>query len=117
TRIQHVVLVPAALTAFVLAALLRRERADENRARSVARGLGQHWLLVVSGAAVLVAAGIRALAGGGVLSVAGRYANVANTRPNPGRVVELAVQHLAGIDLALGVFPFVGALVAAIAFS
>jgi hypothetical protein len=116
-RIQQVALFPAALTAVVLAAVLGREPLGKSATRSVLRSLEQHWLLIGSGAALSAFAGIAALAGHGVVSLTGVYSSVGTGGvPNPWRVLELTVQHLAGLDLALGVFPFVGTLVAAYAF-
>jgi hypothetical protein len=116
-RIQLIVLFPAAVTAVVLTGLVRPESSGEDRAWFLVRSLRQHWLLVGSGAFAVIAAVLRALAGGGVLSLAGRYAAVGNNGlPNPLRVLEFAVQHLAGLDLAVGVVPFAGSLVAAYAF-
>jgi hypothetical protein len=116
-RIQQVALFPAALTAVVLAALLGRERHGMSSTRSVVRSLEQHWLLIATGVALCAFVGIAALAGHGVFSLTGVYSSVGTGGvPNPWRVLELTVQHLAGLDFALGVFPFVGALVAAYVF-
>jgi hypothetical protein len=116
-RIQLIALFPAALTAVVFAGVLERRRSDQGLARWVARALKQHWLLVGSGAAVCAVVGIRALAGRGIFSLTGAYGNVGESGvPNPWRLLELSVEHLAGLDLAVGVFPFVGTLVAAYAF-
>jgi hypothetical protein len=46
------------------------------------------------------------------LPLAGRYANVGSAHASPLRVVELAVQHLAELDFAVGVIPFAAALLA-----
>jgi len=116
-RIQSIALFPAALTAVALAAVFGPARAGHGLARSLTRACRQHWLLLGSAALLLMAAGIRALAGQGVLSIAGRYSNVGESGlPNPWRVLVVAVQNLAGMDIALGVIPFVGALAAAYAF-
>jgi hypothetical protein len=116
-RIQQVALFPAALTAVVLAAVLGRERVGKSPTRSVVRSLVQHWLLIGSGAALCAFAGLAALAGHGVSSLAGVYSSVGTGGvPNPWRILELSVQHLAGLDFALGVFPLVGTIVAAYAF-
>ena len=113
-RVQLIVLLPAALTAVVLAALFDRE---QGAASSLLRRLRQHWLLFGSTAAGLVLVGIVGLAGRGVFSVAGRYENVVhNGHPHPWRVLQITVEHLAGVDFAVGVFPFVAALVAASVF-
>jgi len=112
-RLQQVALVPAALTAIVLAAGLAPT--TESRLRSAGRALARHSLLVGVSAAVLVVAVARTVANGGSLPLAGRYANVGSARAGPLRVLELTVQHLAGLDLSVAVIPFAGALVAAYA--
>ncbi|MDP9285546.1 MAG: hypothetical protein M3P41_11445 [Actinomycetota bacterium] len=115
-RLQLVVLLPVALTAVVLAAALGRG-VDQRLSRSLALVLRQHFVLFVSTAAVVLVAGIRVLAGHGVLSLAGRYAVVGRQGlPSPWRVLELALEHLAGLSFAVGVFPFTAALVAASVF-
>jgi hypothetical protein len=53
----------------------------------------------------------RALNGGG-LPLAGRYSNVGTAHASPWRVLELAVEHLAELDYAVGVIPFAAALLA-----
>jgi len=113
-RLQLVVLLPAALTAALLGAAARN---DPGLGRRLARALTAHWLLFGVTAAALLAAGVRALAGGDVYSVLGRYAVVGRVGlPDPLRVLELGFHHLAGLDLAVGVIPFAGALVAAFVF-
>jgi hypothetical protein len=115
-RVQLVVLVPAALTAAVLAGLFERG-ADESAIHSIARRVRRQWLLFGSVAAGLVLAGLGAVAGTGISSAFGRYAVVGQAgHPSVWELVELTVRHLAGIDLAVGVVPFVGAIVAAFAF-
>jgi len=112
-RFQMVVLFPAALTAVVLAVLLGREGSRESRTRSLMRSLGKHWLIVGSVAALALAA----VVGHGVRSFGGPYSGVGEGRfPPPWRLFDLVVQHLAGLDLALGVIPFVGGLVASYVF-
>jgi hypothetical protein len=107
-RFQLVALFPAALTALVLAALLGRE--GESRAGSVLRALKAHWL--IAGSAVVVA--FAAFGAHGARSFGGVYSGLGEARfPRPWRLFELAVQHLAELDLAVGVIPFAGALVAA----
>jgi hypothetical protein len=55
--------------------------------------------------------------GHGVRSFGGVYSDLGEGRfPPPWRLFDLAAQHLAGLDLALGVIPFVGALVALYVF-
>jgi hypothetical protein len=113
-RVQLIVLWPAAVTAAMLMAIAVPERGFLRRLR---RAVIDHWLLLGVTAAALLIAGIRALAGGDVYSAFGRYAVVGRLGlPNAGEVLELFVHHLAGLDLAVGVVPFVAALVAAFAF-
>jgi hypothetical protein len=77
----------------------------------------EHWLLFGSTGALLAISGIAGLAGQGVFSISGRYAVVGRAgMPDWWRVVELTVEHLAGVDFAVGVFPFVAALVTAYVF-
>jgi hypothetical protein len=111
-RLQQIVLVPAAVTAIAAVALLAP---GGPRWGAVVRSLRRHWVLVglsVLGLAVLV---VRRAANGGALPLAGRYANVGTAHASPLRVLVLLVQHLAGLDLAVGVAPFAAALVAAYA--
>ena len=110
-RLQHVALVPAALTAIVLVGAAAGPAGG--RLRSALGELGRHRLLVGVTVAVGLAALARTLANGGTLPLAGRYAVVGNARPSPLRVAELFVRHLAGLDLAVGVLPFAAALVTA----
>jgi hypothetical protein len=115
-RLQLIVLVPAALTAALLAGALEREP-GVSAARSVVRRVVQHRWLFGGVAATLVLAGGGALVGQGVFSAFGRYANVGRVGlPNLWHFLNLTVRHLAGLDLAVGVAPFAGALVAAFAF-
>jgi hypothetical protein len=115
-RIQLVVLVPVALTAVLLVGALGRDE-GESAWRSLARRVREHALLFGVVAAGLALAAVAALAGQGVYSLGGRYANVGTSGlPSLRRVVEQLVEHLAGLVLALGVVPFVGALVAGYAF-
>jgi hypothetical protein len=116
-RIQLIVVLPAALTAIALVAAHGWKRSSVPLGRSIGRPFGQHWLLF-SGAGVLVlVAAVRAVAGHGAFSLAGTYSTVgAGGLPSPWRLIELAARHLAGLDLAVGVVPFVGALVATYAF-
>jgi hypothetical protein len=113
-RVQLIVLWPAALTAALLMATAVDERGLLRRVR---RAVLAHWLLFGVTAAALLVAGLRGLAGGDVYSVFGRYANVGRTGlPDAGEVLKLYLHHLAGLDLAVGVVPFVAALVAGFAF-
>jgi hypothetical protein len=115
-RLQLVVLVPAALTAVLLAALMRPD-ADGGRARELGRAIRRHRLLFGSSALGLLAVVVRTAVNGGALPLAGAYAGVSNARPGPLRVLELAFQHLAELDFAVGIVPFAGALVAAFALA
>jgi hypothetical protein len=116
-RVQLIVLLPAALTAPALAAVFGRERAGESLAGSLAKRLRQHWLLFSAPAAFATLAGLGAFAGHGVLSITGRYENVVHSGvPDLWRMLEVAVEHVAGIEFAVGVFPFVAALVTAYVF-
>jgi hypothetical protein len=117
TRVQFVVLVPAALTAIVLAAVLGPDE-GVGVGRSLVRTARRHWLVLGVLAGVFLLAVGKALAGQGILSAAGRYADVGKRGlPNLWTFIDLTVRHLAGVDLAVGVVPFVGALVAAVAFA
>jgi hypothetical protein len=111
-RFQMVVLFPAALSAVALAALFGHEGSRESRTRSLARSLREHWLIIGSVAALALVA-----VGHGLRSFGGVYSDLGEGRfPLPWRLFDLVVQHLAGLDLALGVIPFVGSLVAAHVF-
>jgi hypothetical protein len=111
-RFQMVVLFPAALSAVALAALLGREGSRESRTRSLARSLREHWLIVGSVVALALVA-----VGHGLRSFGGVYSDLGEGRfPPPWRLFDLVVQHLAGLDLAVGVIPFVGSLVAGYVF-
>jgi hypothetical protein len=116
-RLQLVVLVPAALTAFVVVGLARPQPA-EGRLRAIWRSVSEHRLLFgVAGAAVvagvaLVAAFARTAMNGGNLPLAGRYSNVGTAHASAWRVIELFFQHLAELDWAVGVIPFAAALLA-----
>jgi hypothetical protein len=116
-RIQLIVLVPAALTAVLFAAVFER-LPGEHVGRSIVRRIRGHALLFAAVVAVLVFAGIGALAGKAIFSAFGRYANVGRSGlPSAWEVIDLAIRHLAGLDLALGAAPFVAALVAAFVFA
>jgi hypothetical protein len=106
-RIQLIVLVPAALTAVVLHS-------------AVAGGspLRKHRLLFGAVAAALLVAAAGGLAGVGVFSAFGRYADVGRAHlPGFGHFLDLLVRHTAGVDLAVGVVPFAAAIVATVAFA
>jgi len=108
-RLQLVVLLPAAFIAVVTEAALHG-----GGPRAVAgRALREHRVLtaVVGVGAVL---GLAAIAGTQVLSVAGQYSEqLKMPTPSPESLFKLVVDHVAGLDLALGVIPFTGTLVAA----
>lgn len=109
-RIQFAVLLPAALGAILLAAIVGNH---DSRWPRMLRALREHWLLTAANAGLAIVA-IAAVSGTGTASVAGRYANQSTLPlPSPWRIAELVVEHLAGIDIAVGVIPFAGALVAA----
>jgi hypothetical protein len=108
-RLQLVVLLPAAFIAIVLEAAITSHgwRATSRRA------LRGHPLLTTAnvGAALLATA---AFAGTSALSLAGLYSQQrVLPRPSPWSFAKLVVDHIAGIDLALGIVPFAGTLVAA----
>jgi len=110
-RLQLVVLVPAALTAVLLVALARPEP-PERRLRAMWRAVSEHRLLFGFVGVALVGGLARTAMNGGNLPLAGRYANVGTSHASPLRVFELFFQHLAELDFAVGVIPFVGALLA-----
>jgi hypothetical protein len=110
-RLQLVVLVPAALTAILLVGLARPGPA-EGRLRSAWRAALQHRLLFGVAAVAVVAGLVRTATNGGNLPLAGRYANVGSAHASAWRVFALFFQHLAELDFAVGVIPFVAALVA-----
>jgi hypothetical protein len=107
-RLQLVVLLPAAFLAVAVSAALRGggiRRAAVSTAR-------EHWLLTAATAGGVLLA-IAAFAGTAVLSLTGQYSIQRNLpTPPPGRLAHLIVAHVAGLDLALGVIPFAGTLVA-----
>src|SRR5262249_36595538 len=115
-RVQLIVLVPIALTAILLVPVLGRR--DGGRLRpALVQAAREHVLLfgiVVGG---LVVAGLSGLAGVGVFDVGGRYAVVGRRGlPNLWNFLDILLRHVAGLDLALGVVPFVAALVVSLAF-
>ena len=112
-RLQAIVLFPSAMTAIALAAVVRPDLPGQGRARSLRRALGRHRLLLGAVGVALVAVLIRTIANGGALPLAGSYSVVGEARPPLSRLLEISVQHLAGLDLAVGVVPFAGALLAA----
>ena len=110
-RLQLVVLVPAALTAFLLVALARPEP-SAGRLRAVWRSVSEHRLLFGIAGVALVAGLARTAMNGGNLPLAGRYANVGTAHASVWRVFALFFQHLAELDWAVGVIPFAAALLA-----
>jgi hypothetical protein len=115
-RIQLIMLFPAALTAVALVGVIERERPGKRVLQALIRTIRQHWLLIGSEALLVLAVVVRAAVGHGALAFAGRYSNVWSARASPWRVLELTIQHLAGLDIGAGVVPFAGALVAAFVF-
>jgi hypothetical protein len=111
-RLQNVVLLPAALTAVVLVPLLH-PAPGLRRARAVGLEIGRHRTLFAGSLTLLAFVLVKRAVNGGAIPLAGIYANVGSEDVKPLKVVELAVQHLAELDLALGVAPFAGALLAA----
>jgi hypothetical protein len=115
-RLQLIVLVPVALTAILLAAVLDRD-ASEGRLRSLWLGIVRHKLLFGVIAGITGLAAVAALAGQGVLAVGGRYAVVGRRSfPDLGHLLRVLVEHVAGLEFAVGVLPFVAALVVAYSF-
>ncbi len=108
-RVQQVALVPAALTAVLLAALARPESSG-GRMRAALRAISQHRLLFGAAALAVVAALARMALTGGKLPLERRYANVGGVHASPLRLLELFFQHLAELDFAVGVIPFAAAL-------
>ena len=113
-RLQLVVLLPAALTAFLLVALGRPQPGD-GRLRAIGRTVSEHWALFGVVGLALAGGLVRTVMNGGSLPLAGRYANVGTAHASPWRVVDLFFEHLAELDFAVGVIPFAAALLAAYA--
>ena len=117
TRVQLVMLVPAALTAILLAAALDRSE-SVRLARRLGLAVARHILLFGVLIGGLGVAGAGALAGKGIYSVFGRYAEAArHDLPSLDRFLEMFRWHLAGVDLAVGVVPFIAAIVTAVVFA
>lgn len=115
-RIQLVVLFPAALTAIAIAALVGR-RTHETVGGALRRACSVHWLLLGVVAAGLLLAGATEATGHDALAAFGRYANVGrNSLPSFSLFLKVLARHIAAVDLAVGVVPFVAALVIAFAF-
>jgi hypothetical protein len=111
-RLQNVVLLPAALTALMMIPLLRPP-SGRSRFRALGEEIARHRTLFGSCVGLVLFGVVKWAANGGALPLAGIYANVGKVHVRPLDVVELAVQHLAELDLALGVVPFAGAILAA----
>jgi hypothetical protein len=115
-RLELIVLLPAALTAFLLVPLARPET-GEGRRHAIRRTVSEHTLLFGVVGVALVAGLARTVMNGGNLPVAGRYASVGSAHVSALRVVELFFEHLAELDFAVGVIPFAGALLAGYALA
>src|SRR5262249_32640357 len=103
-RLQLVVLLPAAFIAIVLEAFItsRGWRAGGRRAFK-----GRPVLVTANVGAALLA--LAAIARTSILSLAGQYSEQrVLPRPSPWAFAKLVADHLAGIDLALGIIPFAG---------
>jgi hypothetical protein len=111
-RLELVALLPAALTSVGLVAVARPQPPKVGRTRAVVRAVSAHRVLFGASAIALVAGLARTLANSGALPLAGGYASAGKAHASPVHVVELAFQHLAELDFALGIVPFAGALVA-----
>src|SRR5262249_44941026 len=116
-RLQQVALFPAAVTAILVVALIRPEQPEEGRLRSIARAVSAQKPVGASVAAAFVGVLLRTVQNGGAIPLAGRYSNVGSAHADPLRVLEIAFHHLAELDVALGVVPFIGALLAAYALA
>jgi hypothetical protein len=115
-RVQLIVLLPVALTALLLAAILGR-RPDERLRGSLARAVRQHSLVFILTGVGVLAAGAGAIGRYDALSVLGRYSVVGRSGwPDPWHFLNVLIQHLAGLVIAVQIVPFVGTLVAAIVF-
>jgi hypothetical protein len=111
TRLQFVVLLPAAILAVAGAAAADPRRPGSPLRRALT-GLREHWLLAAATVA-LVLLGVAALAGTAALSFTGRYANQRTLPiPSPWILIKLFAWHLAGLVFAVAVLPFAGALLA-----
>jgi hypothetical protein len=116
TRLQMVVLFPAALTAIAAVALLA-DRADGGAIRSIGRRFSRHRLLVAATVVALLAYLVAKATGHSLSSATGSYSTLgSSTAQSPWAVARISVQQLAELSLALGVVPFAGTLVAAYVF-
>jgi len=114
-RLQNVMLVPAAMTAVILAPAVRPPPGLP-RVRAVAAAIVRHWLLFGSCLIALAVVALKQAFVGGSAPVPGGYAGLGASHPSPGRIIVIAIQHFAELDLAVGVVPFAGAMLAAYAF-
>jgi hypothetical protein len=112
-RLQLVALVPTALLAIAIVAVVGAKTRDTRVGLSLWRELSGHRTFLVPVVLAAAAAIARSLSNGGRLPLAGRYANVGNAHAGAFRVLALAVQHLAGLDFAVGIAPFAAALLGA----
>jgi hypothetical protein len=112
TRLQFIVLLPAAIVAVAVDAALARGRPGSAPRRALA-GLRAHRLLSAATAGLVLLA-LAALAGTAALSLAGRYANQDTLPiPSPWLMVKLVAWHVAGLVFSVAVIPFAGTLLAA----
>ena len=113
---DFILLMPAALGAVLLAAVLEPTAGAPSRRRSRRRretsptacsgALRRHLLLTAAAVVGRVVALAAAAAGTGVESVAGPYQSVRSVSlRSPARIVLLGIQHLAEFDLAVGAVP------------
>lgn len=108
-RLQNVVLLPAAMTAILLMPLVRPGSA-QRPIRAAGGAILGHRTLFAGSALMLAFVLVKRAVNGGALPLAGIYANVGTVRVGPLRLFELAFQHLAELDLAVGVIPFACAM-------
>jgi hypothetical protein len=110
-RLQNVALLPAALTAIAIVALAATPR-EGTRLQAIRSAIQEHWLAYGSSLAFVVFVLVKRATNGGSLPLAGRYAEVGTAHATPGHVLVLSFQHFVELDLALGVVPFAGAILA-----
>jgi hypothetical protein len=110
-RLQNVALLPAALTAIILVAVACPPTGVK-RGRAARSAIREHWLLYGGFLAFVGFVFVKRAINGGSLPLAGRYANVGTSHASVLHVLDLAFQHLVELDLALGVVPFAGAMLA-----
>ena len=112
TRVQLVVLLPAALTALLLAAAVQPGR-RLGRPTHVRAAVNAHRTLVLGIVVLAVAATLPAAFGHSAFSAAGRYSNVPQSHPSLVKIAKLFVYHAGELVFAAGVIPFVAAVAAA----